>query len=305
MPHPTISVIIPAYNAEATIARTLQSILAQTVLPHEIIVIDDGSRDRTCQIVQTFVPHVKLIKQPNAGPAAARNHGVRVATGEWIAFLDSDDAWVPEKLETQAAVLEPGVGLSHTYTLQDRFRYDDDLNFDILWKHNYIGTSTVIANKALFEQVGGFVESRDFIGAEDYNLWLRLAATGQRIVTVRKELTDYTPAENSLSQQIARVIKAELLNMETLAKQYQLPAEKVVSKRAALLDEYAASLFWLRDLPLARQYYRALLNDRPSVRNFGCWMATYLPVKVLNLPRRLSRSQRSAVGVVTSGAATR
>ncbi|HWL10175.1 MAG TPA: glycosyltransferase family A protein [Planctomicrobium sp.] len=300
MPVPKISAVIPAYNAEATIARTLESVLAQTVQPHEIIVVDDGSRDQTARIVQTFGPHVKLIQQTNSGPSAARNHGVRVATGDWIAFLDSDDAWLPEKLELQIKTLNSDVALSHTYTLQDLSRCSESLNFDRLWDSNYIGTSTVIVKKSVFNNVGGFIEDRKFIGAEDYNLWLRIAARGEKIVTVRRELTDYTPAENSLSQQIEKVIKAELLNMESLARDLNLPLEKVTTKRAALLEEYAAALFWLRDLPLARQYYRELLNDRPSARAFGYWIATYIPVNVLNIPRRLSRKRVATTPSKTS-----
>jgi len=293
MSDPGISVVIPAYNAEKTIVRTLESVLSQTVSPLEVIVVDDGSRDGTARVVQTFSPHVRLVQQVNAGPAAARNHGVRVANGDWIALLDSDDAWLPTKLETQRRVLEPGVVLTHTYTLQDRERSQTDLTFDSLWEHNYIGTSTVIVNKSTYEQVGGFMEERSYIGAEDYNLWLRIAATGGKIVTVREELTDYTPAENSLSQQVDRVIQAELLNVDMISRQFNLPREKVISKRSALLEEYAGALFWMRDLPLARQYYRALLNDKPSPRTLGCWLATYLPVHLLNLPRRLSQLRRS------------
>ncbi len=294
VPTPKISVVIPAYNAEKTIARTLESVLSQSQLPHEIIVVDDGSQDKTVRIIQTFVPHVKLVQQPNGGPASARNHGIRIATGDWIAFLDSDDAWLPQKLETHSAFLTPEVAVSHTYTLQDITRCNQNLTFDILWNHNYIGTSTVIANRKVLLDVGGFNEDRTIMGVEDYNLWLRIAATGTTFVTVREELTDYTPNDNSLSQQISKFVKAELANLDVISRLCHVPEKAVSEKRAALLNEYAAALFWLRDLPLARQYYRELLHDRPTARTFGYLIATYLPVNVLNIPRRFSRSRRAS-----------
>ncbi|SFH71564.1 glycosyltransferase family 2 protein [Planctomicrobium piriforme] len=300
MPVPQISVVIPAYNAEQTIARTLESVLAQSFVPQEIIVVDDGSKDGTAELVARDFPQVTLIRQANAGPAAARNHGVRVANGDWIALLDSDDAWLPEKIKKQLPAMKPGTALVHTHTKQDRCKTTQNITFDVLWHHNHIGTSTVVFNKALFLQVGGFEEDRKFIGAEDYNMWLRLAATGQRIVTIREELTLYTPAENSLSQQIAKVIQAELLNMNTIARQYHLPEEKVAAKRAALYEEYAQALFWMRDLPLARKYYRELLRDRPSATALGYWLATYLPVGVLNMPRLVAQPRRSAAPAVPS-----
>ncbi|WP_437192402.1 glycosyltransferase family 2 protein [Planctomicrobium sp. SH527] len=299
MSAPKISVVIPAYNAEKTIARTLESVLAQTHPLHEVIVVDDGSRDGTGDVVRAFGTRVQYLKQANAGPAAARNHGVRVSTGDWIALLDSDDAWLPEKIAKQASCILDDVAIIHTYTLQDRFRTERELNFDVLWEHNHIGTSTVVFNKSVFESVGGFGEDRALIGAEDYNLWLRMASTGKRIVTVREELTVYTPAENSLSQQTPKVIKAELLNMDLLAERFQLPAKMVTDKRAALLEEYSGALFWERELPLARKYFRALLKDRPTAKNLGYWLATYLPVPVLNLPRTLSRSLGRSTNVTS------
>src|ERR1700689_5366317 len=92
-----ISVVIPAYNAEPHLRATLESVLAQTVQPYEIIVVNDGSTDRTEQIALSYVPRIRYIKQENQGLAGARNTGIHAAVGEWIALLDSDDLVVPEK----------------------------------------------------------------------------------------------------------------------------------------------------------------------------------------------------------------
>jgi glycosyltransferase involved in cell wall biosynthesis len=97
----TVSAIIPAYNAEAFIREAIDSALAQTVPPLEILVVDDGSTDRTTSIVAAYPPPVRLLSRSNAGPAHARNTGAAHAIGDWLGFLDADDVWLPEKLERQ------------------------------------------------------------------------------------------------------------------------------------------------------------------------------------------------------------
>lgn len=282
---PMISVVIPAYNAEKTIAATLESVLAQSFPPHEVIVVDDGSKDGTPAVVESFAPRVRLVRQANAGPSAARNNGIRSASGDWIALLDADDTWHPDKLAVQAEQLADDVAFVHCYA-SPADCYTTPVDFDALWHHNHVGTSTVVLNKALFLELGGFEEDRSFIGAEDYNMWLRMAASGRRIVSIHRQLSNYTPAEGSLSQQIARVVKAELLNVDAIASMYHIPERKVRQKKADLYEEYARSLFWLRDLTLARRYYSEILKCRPSLKALGFWLATFLPKAVLNVKRR-------------------
>jgi glycosyltransferase involved in cell wall biosynthesis len=107
-----ISVVIPAYKAEAFIAETLRSVLAQTHPVHEILVVDDGSPDRSAEVAERFGPPVRVLRQPNAGVSTARNTALEVASGEAVAFLDADDLWEPRKLEMQCAYLaaHPDVG---------------------------------------------------------------------------------------------------------------------------------------------------------------------------------------------------
>lgn len=292
---PRISVVIPAYNAVNTIRVPLESVVNQTVPVHETIVVDDGSHDETVRFVQQNFPQVRLLTQTNAGPAAARNHGVRAATGDWIAFLDADDSWLPHKLERQVKEIAENVGLIHTHTVGDKGKNERDLNFAELWQHNYIGTSTVLINKAVFDAVGGFIEDRILMGVEDYNLWMRVAATGQRIVTVREELAFYTPAEGNLSGQVPRIVRAELLNIELLERLLHIAPEKMKEKRIAILDEYSRALFWMRDLALARKYYRELLQLQFNARNAGFWLATFLPLQLLNRARRTTLSKNETL----------
>ncbi len=107
---PTISVIIPVYNGERFLAEAIQSVLDQTLPPDEIIVVDDGSIDASAAIALSFGPPVRVLSQPNLGPAAARNLGVAHATGDLLAFLDADDLWTPDKLARQAQVLRADPG---------------------------------------------------------------------------------------------------------------------------------------------------------------------------------------------------
>ena len=103
---PRVSVIIPAYNAAATIAGTVESVLAQTCQDFEIICVDDGSTDATVAIIKQFGERVRLIEQANSGPAAGRNNGARNSSGEYLAFLDADDLWAPQFLERSVAALD-------------------------------------------------------------------------------------------------------------------------------------------------------------------------------------------------------
>ena len=120
-----ISVIVPAYNAERYLGQALTSIQNQTLLPIEVIVVDDGSTDATAQIAETHPIQPRTIKQPNSGAAAARNLGVQEAQAEWIAFLDADDLWEPGKLESQQNALLNDKNMQMAFGHVDQFISDD------------------------------------------------------------------------------------------------------------------------------------------------------------------------------------
>jgi glycosyltransferase involved in cell wall biosynthesis len=109
IPTPAISVVIPCYNGARVIRTTVESVLAQTLSPLEVIVVDDGSTDDSAAIAEALGPPVRVIRQPNQGESVARNRGIDEAKGEWVAFLDADDLWKPEKLAEQAQQMKPGV----------------------------------------------------------------------------------------------------------------------------------------------------------------------------------------------------
>lgn len=213
---PTVSVIIPAYNAEAFIADTIQSALDQTYRDIEIIVVDDGSSDRTVACARTFGDAVRVHQQRNGGVARARNAGVSLARGEWIAFLDSDDLWLPDKIEQQLAV-------SGVMTFTDRYNIGDrgDLPeiqsvcqpmrggdiFEALLCGNFITTTSVMIRRALFEQYGGFNVA--FNGTEDWDLWLQVAADHE-IGFCAKPLVRYRLHQGGISRNFARMNRERL-----------------------------------------------------------------------------------------------
>ncbi|KAF0189069.1 MAG: glycosyl [Desulfobulbaceae bacterium] len=187
---PTISVIIPTYNREDFIGRALCSVFSQTHPCQEILVVDDGSTDRTKAVVdslceQSPVP-IHYLYQENQGPAAARNLGITHAQSGLLAFLDSDDHWRKEKLATQLKAMEECPEFLISHTREQWLRMGVHLNqkkkhlprhgeiFDHCLQLCVVGMSTVMIRKELFEKVGLF--SADLPCCEDYELWLRVSA---------------------------------------------------------------------------------------------------------------------------------
>ena len=177
----TFSVVIPVYNGAATIMRAVESVLNQSLKPLQVIVVDDGSADETVSILERrYSGEVKLIKLPvNSGSSAARNAGMDAATGAYIAFLDADDTWHPDKLAAVNRVLKenPGIAfLFHLSTLSDFVKTDVEnprvqkLGFARLLKGNFIQTPcAIVRNDTSFR----FEHTMRYM--EDYDLWLRIA----------------------------------------------------------------------------------------------------------------------------------
>lgn len=194
---PLVSIIMPAYNAEKYIAASIQSALDQTYGNWELIVVDDGSTDRTAVVVREFVerdPRVKYIFQENGRLGKARNAGIGNASGSLIAFLDSDDLWIETKLEAQTRAMaekDADVVFSKAWiftneeitTQTETTRSTVGLFlgpdfFDSLVRQNQLPLSTVLLKKSALDRVGLFEEAKPYHGCEDYDLWLRLAKAG-------------------------------------------------------------------------------------------------------------------------------
>jgi len=181
-----ISVIIPTYNRSDTLVTALKSVAQQSYPAHEIIVIDDGSTDNTCNLLKHQFPTIHVICQSNQGVSHARNRGIEHATGDWLAFLDSDDEWLPHKLETQVQHLVDSPEYKVCHTEEIWIRHGKRVN--PMKKHQKSGgwifrrclplcamsPSSILIHREVFESVGGFDEWLP--ACEDYDLWLKITA---------------------------------------------------------------------------------------------------------------------------------
>ena len=181
-----VSVVIPTYNSGHFIREAVDSVLAQTYRNVELIVVDDGSTDNTAEALGAYGDRLRVIRQENAGPSAARNRGIREAAGDLIAFLDADDLWHPQKLEVQLRVCleNPDAGMiscltlpyAHAAALKQevpaKFEVSEVRLFDLLLGRP-IQTPAALIRKKILAAVGGFDEGLRM--AEDWHLWLRVA----------------------------------------------------------------------------------------------------------------------------------
>ena len=181
-----ISVIIPTFNRKNTLGRALQSVSNQSLSPCEIIIIDDGSNDGTKEWVKKNFSNMKYIYQINQGVSSARNTGLKYAWGDWIAFLDSDDEWLPNKLHDQALAINSNPGISFFHTNEIWIR--NGVRVNQMKKHQKYGgyifekcldicrisPSSALIKKEIFDDIGIFDESLRV--CEDYDLWLRITS---------------------------------------------------------------------------------------------------------------------------------
>jgi teichuronic acid biosynthesis glycosyltransferase TuaG len=217
---PRISVVIPTYERLAECKRAISSALEQDLPPLEVLVCDDGSTDRTQAELEAWAreePTLRYLRLPrnHGAPAAARNLGTRSARGDWVAFLDDDDQWVPGKLRAQSEAIATGRydvvasdarrGSGGSYFGHERASEPDRTE---LLRHNPIITSTAVARRSSLVAAGGFPGSAlgmSITGVEDYAAWLNLAYRGARFMVLPEELVIYEDTkEGRVSRAIAR-----------------------------------------------------------------------------------------------------
>jgi len=215
-----ISVVIPAFNSERCIGRAIESILSQTFSDYEIIVVDDGSTDGTADAVKKFGDRVRYIYQQNAGPARARNAGLKIASGQWIAFLDADDEWLPDKLRQQVELLDRNRDLRWCST--NRYQADERRkalvgNKAAITKAlkgreyfpNYfsaamagkcpIVTSAIVVRKDVFDELGDF--DPQYLRGQDLDMWWRIAHYYPKIGYIPEPLAiRYLDIENPVTK---------------------------------------------------------------------------------------------------------
>ena len=274
---PIVSIIIPAYNAEQFIAATLESALAQTLKDTEVIVIDDGSKDGTARVVQTF-PTVRYVRQTNGGVSTARNHGAALAQGQFLAFLDSDDIWHPDKLRQQVQALEQHpdsvfyrTAFTHQHDDEERIRSGAErqdaphrVTPDLLpsFLHPYFATSTVMVRKSAFDEAGGFDASLRI--AEDVDFYLRVLAKHPKMIFMTEALVHKRTVEGSLGDDSAS-------GYVQLLKVYDRFLAQHPQLRQVLGDDNIARAYHKLHLDLARSH---LVNGEDKEARRAAWQAT-------------------------------
>lgn len=280
---PSVSVIIPAYNIASFVSEALESVLSQDYSDYEIIVVNDGSPD-TDELERALLPYmdrIHYLKQENQGAGAARNAGLRVATGKYVAFLDGDDVWYPTHLSEQVALLESGTGYDLVYADAVNFGEpssagrrsmetnpsEGEANFEsILGGRCCVITSAVVARRQPINDVGLFdVTLRN---SQDFDLWLRIAKReGAKITYQRKVLVRRRIYEGSLASDAINSLKGELSVLTKTAKRDDLsPEERTTLEKTLALRKATAD--WIMgkraavngDFESARQFFESAQN---------------------------------------------
>ncbi|GAP96220.1 glycosyltransferase family 2 protein [Leptolyngbya sp. NIES-2104] len=243
-----VSVIIPAYNAEAFIGQTLDSVLEQTYQDFEIIVVDDGSGDRTAEIVESYAQRdrrIRLIRQANSGVAAARNLAIEASNGEYISPIDADDIWYPEKLEKQVRCIEAAdetVGLVYSWSvylneageIMGRYIADQDFTaaeghvFNGLLYFNFLdNASTALFRRSCIDRVGGYncnLRAQEAQGCEDWDIYIRIAEQ-YSVRVVPEYLIGYRQYVGSMAT-----------NAPVMAKSYEVMMSEVQQRNPNIPD---------------------------------------------------------------------
>lgn len=282
-----VSTLMPVYNGAAYVGQAIESVLAQREVDVELIVIDDGSTDDTPQILAGFGDRIRVLRQSNAGHVKARNNGARIATGEWLAFLDADDEWLPDKLIKQLARTDQRTQVVYTERMNfgeverlttkqsdSQELLEGDIFEPLLTHGNFVTVSSVLIRRDVFDQLGGFEES--LLVCEDWDMWLRYTAQGGHIGVVREPLTRYRWHSGAMTRNLRRMLEGRLqvvdralttprgqtlrrdIVRKALAKCWEISAwyAAPVDRRLALSWYLRAAYHWPWDPSL----YRALLR---------------------------------------------
>ena len=244
---PTISVIIPTLNRRNLLKRAVKSVLEQTMPTEEIIVVDNGSTDGTRSMIRSSFPAVHCITEHKLGVSAARNRGISIAKGDWIAFLDSDDAWLPTKLEKQVAAHSTNSDFRLIHT--DEIWYRKGKRVNQMKKHKKrggdifekclllccISPSCVLLRKDLVQDVGLFDEALP--ACEDYDLWLRITS-GESVLYVDEALTiKYGGHEGQLSSKYWGMDRFRIQSLEKLLSDQHLTSVQTRDVRKVLMQK--------------------------------------------------------------------
>ncbi len=270
---PEISIIIPTYNHAHFLKRCLESVISQTFVNWEAIVVNNYSEDNTIELVNSFTdPRVHLVNFRNNGIiAAARNEGMRQSCGNLIAFLDSDDWWYPNKLEIAAKYLNNTDIVYHALDiftnkgkrLIKRIRsvhLKKPVFIDLMKHSNVLANSSVVIRKSIIDKVGGLTEDKRFFATEDFDLWLKISRITDRFLYIPKSLGAYWIGENNITE----VSEKQIKRLKAIYDKYlnllsDRDRESAVIKMSYLFGRYKHKIGSLDE---AFQYYKISVKSK-------------------------------------------
>lgn len=276
-----VSVVIPTYNRAAYLKATLESVLAQTYKDIEVIVVDDSSTDETARIVSSFGSKVKYILQDNRERGAARNNGIRNSAGDYIAFLDSDDLWLADHLESCVKTLEssPEIGLSFSgsYMADENGKVISKMPVRRFGPHPLrqivsgyssggCNASSCVIRRGIFDRAGFFSEIRELSGSEDWEMWARIAGCCRLIFSgVYTVKIRFHPGKSSIDAERMAASMKMALDM-TYANDKLLPVIKDIKSRAysRLYTVTAINCYAAGKMAQARKYIAEAIKSSPS-----------------------------------------
>lgn len=279
-----VSVVIPTYNSARFVTKALDSVLAQTWPLEDIILIDDGSEDETKEVVEPYRDKIRYIPRENGGQASARNLGVEESRGDWVAFLDADDWWAPEKIEKQVEALQSDRDAIGCYTglwhvlVDGKMFPSEPISGDRLWPtlrfKNPIATSAVMVSRELFLEMKGFDASLK--AAEDWDLWARMTLH-RRMVSVPEPLVYYRFSDSNWSLHYMRELENILKFLDTSLTAGLSGPEKWAWRRRIQAAAYGRA-GWMAQQAGAAHWKSLIVKslERWPVPGFESWRAGML-----------------------------
>lgn len=291
---PKISVIIPAYNCAQYISETVESVLAQTYQDYEIIIVDDGSTDNTKDVLSKYVEaypnKVIYIYQQNAGEGGARNRGLKESVRDYVAFLDSDDIWLPTKLEKQMALVDSLKG-EDIVVFGDQYQFNDSgaillksmfkilkpyngFVYEKLLYENFLTTNMILTKRDFFNKVGYFKEGMKYCA--DFEMWLRLAKH-YKFYYVEDLVAGYRIHSAQVSGNIHKMREYHLMVVNEALN--NLKANAILTNNVLSNQHYKYGyMFWDKNYYAdARLDFRISLRHLFKLKTFLYMLATYLP----------------------------
>jgi glycosyltransferase involved in cell wall biosynthesis len=302
-----ISVIIPARDAEATLAQTIRSVQAQTVCPSRVLVIDDGSSDRTREVALAYAPSVEIIDGPERGVAAARNLGLRALDTQYVALLDADDRWEPWFLAEVAAVLESHPTAAAVFisacVVDDAGRPvgshplpDAALTLrDLALGRVVPTTSATVVHRETVLGLGGFFEDLERPAAEDLDLWFRLAEQGRCVSSARVSAVYVMHEERDRSRASAELSMLERDRERVVRRLSERGADPLLARRASAIMRARTARYWLLTgrAADARRIARLSIRAAPTVEGALTLAAACAPASLRERARSVRRQHRT------------